>query len=233
MAAPLRTLERVLIAAGLLLLGVWGAAWLHKTFLHWASLRAFEEAAPGAKAPVEARAAAAAAEPAPAVNVSLATVPGGSLDTSLWSEKRIRAFRESLSASFAPPLAILGIPRIGLRVAVLEGTDDLTLNRGIGHIEGTPVPGEAGNSGVAGHRDGFFRGLKDVRVGDRLDLETVRGTEEYRIEKISIVPPEDVSVLDPAPGHVLTLVSCYPFYFVGDAPLRFIVRAVRVEPTGR
>ena len=228
MATPLRILERILIAAGLVLLGVWGAAWLHKTLLHRASLRAFEEAALAAKESAESRTGRSAGEPAPPAGAPLPTVPDGNADTSLWSEKRIRDFRQSLSASFAPPLAVLGIPKIGLRVAILEGTDDLTLNRGIGHIEGTPRPGDAGNSGVAGHRDGFFRGLKDVRAGDRLELETARGTEEYRIETISIVRPEDVSVLDPAPGYVLTLVSCYPFYFVGDAPQRYIVRAIRV-----
>ena len=209
-------------------MGIWGAAWLHKTLLQRASLRAFEEAALAAKAGAEARTAPAASEPAPTAAPPLPIVPDGNADTSLWSEKRVRDFRQSLAASFAPPLAVLGIPKIGLRVAILEGTDDLTLNRGIGHIEGTPRPGDAGNSGVAGHRDGFFRGLKDVRAGDRLELETARGTEEYRVEKISIVLPEDVSVLDPSPGHVLTLVSCYPFYFVGDAPQRYIVRAVRV-----
>ena len=227
MALRLRTIERILIAAGLLLLAVWGASWLHGTLMHQASLRAFDEAALAAKTPAEPRPTPATGLPLPA-SASLPTVPDGNADTSLWSEKRVRAFRESLSASFAPPLAVLRIPKIGLRVAILEGTDDLTLNRGVGHIEGTPRPGEAGNSGVAGHRDGFFRGLKDVRAGDRLELETARGTGEYRIESISIVRPEDVSVLDPAPGHVLTLVSCYPFYFVGDAPQRYIVRAVRV-----
>jgi sortase A len=228
-----RNLDKVLMASGLVLLGIWGAAWLHKTLLHRASLRAFEETALAARAPAASPTAPPLPEPPAPPAASLPTVPDGNADTSLWSEKRIRSFRESLSASFAPPLAVLRIPKIGVVVAVLEGTDDLTLNRGVGHIEGTPRPGEAGNAGVAGHRDGFFRGLKDVREGDRFDLETARGTEEYRVEMISIVDPDDVSVLDPAPGHVLTLVSCYPFYFVGDAPQRYIVRAVRVEPAVR
>jgi len=109
---------------------------------------------------------------------------------------------------------------------VLEGTDDWILNRGAGHIEDTAPPAERGNVGIAGHRDGFFRPLKDLAVGDVLELELRSGTERYRVEKIWIVGPEDVSVLDPTPAKALTLVTCYPFYFVGAAPQRFIARAV-------
>ena len=148
-------------------------------------------------------------------------------DVSLWSPERIRAWRESLKAAAPPPLAVLRIPKIGLEVSVLEGTDEEILNRAVGHIEDTPLPGEPGNCGVAGHRDGFFRGLKDIARGDTLEVETLKSTETYIIEQISIVSPEDVSVLDPTPGSVLTLVTCYPFYFVGSAPQRYIVRAVR------
>ncbi len=231
MATPLRHVERLLIAAGLLLLGICGAAWVHRTVLHRASLRAFEEAALAARTSGEV--AAEPAEPDPAADGSRHIASPESPDVSLWSEQRIRAFRESLARSFAPPLAVLKIPKIGLTVAVLEGTDDLTLNRGVGHIAGTPRPGQAGNVGVAGHRDGFFRGLKDVHEGDRVELATTHATLEYRIERISIVEPEDVSVLDPAPGQVLTLVTCYPFYFVGDAPKRYVVRAVRTGPERR
>ncbi len=232
MATPLRHIERLLIASGLLLLGICGAAWVHRTFLHRASLRAFEEAALAARGTREA-ASAGPADGAPATHRSHPVESPGSPDVSLWSEQRIRAFKESLARSFAPPLAVLKIPKISLSVAVLEGTDDLTLNRGVGHIAGTPLPGQAGNVGVAGHRDGFFRGLKDVHGGDRVELATTHGTLEYRVEKISIVEPSDVSVLDPAPGSVLTLVTCYPFYFVGDAPKRYVVRAVRVGPERR
>jgi len=147
---------------------------------------------------------------------------------SLWSTGRIRAFRESLKRDPPAPLAVLRIPRIGLEAPVLEGTDDWTLNRAVGHIDGTAAPGASGNCGIAGHRDGFFRGLKDVAPGDRLELTTLHGSQEYRIEKIRIVPPDDVSVLDPTPQPTLSLVTCYPFYFVGSAPKRYIVRAVRV-----
>src|SRR5207344_2603970 len=118
------------------------------------------------------------------------------------------------------------IPKIRLEVAVLPGTDDHTLDRGAGHIEDTPQPGAAGNSGIAGHRDGFFRGLQDIAAGDAIELDTLEGTHVYRVERTWVVEPEDVSVLDPTPTRALTLVTCYPFYFVGPAPKRFIVRAM-------
>jgi sortase A len=147
-------------------------------------------------------------------------------DQSLWSPERVAAWRTAVKVSGPAPLAILRIPRIRLEVPVLEGTDELTLNRGVGHIEETAKPGTDGNAGIAGHRDGFFRGLKDVAPGDAIELVTSSTTEVYRIERTWIVDPEDVSVLDPTPARSLTLVTCYPFYFVGSAPQRFIVRAV-------
>jgi sortase A len=123
---------------------------------------------------------------------------------------------------------VLRIPKIRLEVPVLPGTDDHTLDRAAGHIEDTAQPGMDGNSGIAGHRDGFFRGLKDITPGDVIELDTLQGTDVYRVERTWVVKPEDVSVLDPTPTPALTLVTCYPFYFVGSAPERFIVRAVRV-----
>jgi len=120
------------------------------------------------------------------------------------------------------------------RKAVVRFTpvkDDGTLDRGVGHIEGTATPGAEGNSGIAGHRDGFFRGLKDIAAGDVIELDTLHGRESYRVERTWIVDPEDVSVLDPTTTRALTLVTCYPFYFVGSAPRRFIVRAVPAGDT--
>ena len=150
-------------------------------------------------------------------------------DISLWSPQRVLAWRDASTQPAHQPLAILRIPKIGLDVAVLPGTDDFVLNRGVGHIEDTALPGRDGNSGIAGHRDGFFRGLRDIATGDAIDLETLSGSEKYRVERVWIVKPEDISVLDPTPTRSLTLVTCYPFYFIGSAPERFIVRAVRVE----
>jgi len=150
-----------------------------------------------------------------------------SVDLALWSEARIKAWQRTQGLTSPTPLAILRIPRIRLEVAVLEGTDDVTLDRGVGHIEETAAPGDDGNIGIAGHRDGFFRGLMNVAPGDAIELGTLHGTESYRIERTWIVSPDDISVLDPTPERSLTLVTCYPFYFVGPAPQRYIVRAVR------
>ncbi len=154
----------------------------------------------------------------------------GSPDFRLWSPQRIKAYQASLAASIPAPLADLRIPSLKLEVPVLEGTDDLTLNRGAGHIDGTPFPGGGGNIGIAGHRDGFFRGLKDIRVGDSVDLYTQNGNIRYVVDEILIVPPEDVSVLEPRSRPSITLVTCYPFYFVGNAPLRYIVHASTEYP---
>jgi len=156
-------------------------------------------------------------------------VPAARPDQSLWSVARIAAWRETLVDPTPPPLAVLRIPKIGLEVPVLRGTDERALDRAVGHIEDTSEPGTDGNAGIAGHRDGFFRGLKDVVAGDTIELDTREGTEVYHVERTSIVNPEDVSVLDQTSVPVLTLVTCYPFYFHGPAPQRFIVRAVRVD----
>ena len=149
-------------------------------------------------------------------------------DFSLWSTQRVFAWRKAIKEPFPAPLAVLRIPKLRLEVAVLPGTDDPTLDRGLGHIEDTALPGADGNSGIAGHRDGFFRGLKDILPGDTIEIDTLARKEVYRVERTWIVDPSDVSVLDPTPSASLTLVTCYPFYFVGSAPQRFIVRAVRV-----
>ena len=155
----------------------------------------------------------------------------GTPDQSLWSPERIVAWRKAVDEPAATPLAVLRIPRLRLEVPVLPGTDDRTLDRAVGHIDDTALPGADGNSGIAGHRDGFFRGLKDIAEGDVIELETAKVKEVYRVERTWVVDPEDVSVLDPTPTRALTLVTCYPFYYIGPAPRRFIVRAVLARPT--
>jgi sortase A len=120
------------------------------------------------------------------------------------------------------------IPRLGLSIVVAEGVDTRTLRRAAGHIPGTGLPGQPGNIGISGHRDTFFRPLRNIRQDDIITLTTVGGNYRYRVVAIWIVSPSDVSVLDPSADEVLTLVTCYPFYFVGPAPERFIVRAARV-----
>ena len=158
-------------------------------------------------------------------------IPSAHPDQTLWSPKRIQAWQLAIHREGPLPLAVLRIPRIGLEVPVLEGTDDSTLDRGAGHIEDTAAPGSDGNAGIAGHRDGFFRALKDVVPGDALELDLRSSTERYRIERIWIVEPDDVSVLEGTPARSVTLVTCYPFYFIGSAPQRYIVRAVLASPT--
>jgi sortase A len=155
--------------------------------------------------------------------------PDTSVDFSLWSAQRIREYKESVIHDTGLPLAVLRIPKLRLEVPVFDGTDDLTLNRGAGRILGTARPGESGNTGIAGHRDGFFRGLKDIGLGDSLEFILPGRAERYVVSDIQITTPDDVSVLRPTATPTLTLVTCYPFYFVGSAPQRYIVRATRSE----
>jgi len=147
----------------------------------------------------------------------------------LWDAKRIFAYKKSLGVEMTPTLAVLRVPGLGIEAPVLEGTSDAAMNRGVGHIDGSAEPGEIGNVGIAGHRDGFFRALKDVKVGDVVELErqTDAGVkrDEYKVERISVVEPMDASVLAATNDATLTLVTCYPFYFVGSAPQRFVVQA--------
>jgi sortase A len=120
------------------------------------------------------------------------------------------------------------IPRLGLSAIFMEGTDRTTLRHAVGHIAGTAVPGQPGNVGLAGHRDTFFRPLRNIRRNDIITLTTLRGKYRYRVVSTKVVDPYDIAVLNPSSNEVLTLVTCYPFYFVGSAPSRFIVRAERV-----
>lgn len=151
--------------------------------------------------------------------------PRFKFDFGLWSKTRIAQYEESLTRHIDPPLAVLRVSKVHAEMPVFEGTDDFTLNRGVGHIVGTVEPGEKGNTGIAGHRDGFFRVLKDLGPGDMIELLTPGRTDRYTVDKIVIVRPDNVSVLQPRPMRSLTLVTCYPFYVIGSAPQRFIVQA--------
>src|SRR5688500_13360272 len=131
--------------------------------------------------------------------------------------------------AFAPldgeAIGRIDIPRLGIGVAIAQGESEAVLRTAIGHLADTPLPGEIGNVVLAGHRDTFFRPLKDVRVGDAITLRTRDGAFEYRVESIAIVPPTDLSVLDATGGRTLTLNTCSPFFYIRSAPDRFIVRA--------
>jgi sortase A len=124
----------------------------------------------------------------------------------------------------------LEIPRLDIAVMVREGADEGTLSRAVGHIPGTALPGKTGNVGLAGHRDTFFRALRNIHEDDVIQLETTGGTYRYMVKSTRIVTPRDVSVLQASGGETLTLVTCYPFYYVGSAPKRFIVHAALMAP---
>ena len=117
------------------------------------------------------------------------------------------------------------IPRVGVSAIVREGDDVKTLRRAVGHVPGTALPGEIGNAALAGHRDTFFRGLRDIRTGDHILLTTPGGNARYIVRSTRVVDPVEVSVLAPTRKSTLTLVTCYPFNYIGAAPRRFIVRA--------
>ncbi len=148
----------------------------------------------------------------------------------LWSPTRVRLYKVALERETPSTLAILRIPRLMLEVPVYDGTTDAVLDLAAGRIEYTAQPGTPGNVGIAAHRDGYFRALKDIKEGDALVLDTPVATEQFRVQWIKITTPDDVSVIDSTPTPAVTLVGCYPFYHVGAAPKRFIVRAV---PTTR
>ncbi len=154
----------------------------------------------------------------PAPTLSTALSVSRAPDQSLWSSSRIAAWRASAPQ---PPLAVLEIPSLGLEVPVFQGD----MERGPAWIKGTARPGQPGNTGISGHRDGYFRALKDAGLGDSLSLRTAGRVQRYVVDDIRIVDPLDVEVLDPTDTQTLTLVTCYPFYFIGSAPQRYIVRA--------
>lgn len=215
--------SRLLIVAGAALLVFYAVATIHSLVMSRMALRRFSEARHAKKAQLPLHSS------TPSKPVAAPHIEKQHVDFSLWSSQRIAAFKKALAQQIAQPEAVLEIPRIGLEVPVFDGTDALTLNRGVGRIIGTARLGQAGNLGIAGHRDGFFRGLKDVVVGDSIQLETTEGTETYRVDQIRVVKPNNVQVLENRAVPTLTLVTCYPFYYAGSAPFRYIVRASVAE----
>jgi sortase A len=120
------------------------------------------------------------------------------------------------------------IPRLGLSAIVRKGDDEATLQRAIGHVAGTARPGEGGNTALAGHRDTFFRSLRRIKVDDRIRFVVPPHTYEYRVDSLRVVEPDELSVLDSTGTEELTLVTCYPFRYIGPAPDRFVVKATRI-----
>ncbi len=153
-------------------------------------------------------------------------------DQTRWSEGRRRGYAALLAdsvASAAMPAAVLRIPSVQLEVPVYADSNERNLNRGAALVPGTALLESDGNIGIAGHRDGFFRALEDVAVGDVVEVESPARRRVYRVAELLIVEPTDTSPLRGTGQPSVTLVTCYPFYFVGSAPQRFIVRAVAVS----
>lgn len=204
----LRWLERTLLLVAVLCLGGWGWAWIDAKYTQAHESRLLDEARASSTA-------------------------GGSAQQT----DRLDTFQPASNPPEAPRRQLaegslfgrIAIPRLDVSTIVLEGVDAETLRRGAGHIPETAVPGARGNVGIAAHRDSFFRGLKDIRKNDIVRLETLDGTFRYRVDWTRIVTPEETAVLGDTSDAELTLVTCYPFYYMGSAPKRFIVRAVR-EP---
>jgi sortase A len=123
----------------------------------------------------------------------------------------------------------LQVPRLGINVIVVQGDSPANLRRAVGHLAKSALPGEWGNVTLAGHRDTFFRPLRDIRLGDEIKFKTPEGSFEYLVESIEVVAPHDLQVLEPSSGHDLTFITCFPFHFVGPSPKRFVVRAREVD----
>jgi len=206
--------EWVLLAIGIVCLGIVAWSWIDAKAVEIRETQRLEEAL--------------AATPAVKSKAS-------ETDSFASLEKGAEQIQKEEKKEDSPPPAAgelvgrISIPRLGVTAIVLEGVDKKSLRRGAGHIPATALPDdESGNVGIAAHRDSFFRGLKDIQEDDTIELTTLDGTFRYQVEWTKIVKPSDVSVLEPTEEPALTLVTCYPFYFVGSAPERFIVRATRI-----
>jgi len=220
MHAPVRTpplsrmAELACWATGALLLAIELGSGLLAQYVNATSLRAFDAARIAQTQPQPARP---------------ATVRRGlgyaEPDQSLWAPERIRQYEEQRWLVVAMPEAVIRIPRLGFEVPVFEGATEVNMTRGAGRIPGSPPFGESGNVGVSSHRDGYFRRLKDVRVGDEIVVDTLTRSYRYVVEEIRITGPSDTTVLWPGSVPEVTLVTCYPFYHFGHAPQRYVVRA--------
>ncbi len=219
----LRRFEIALTVVGTLLIGVAVAATVYRWNYQARQERAIFHGS-GAVAPIHSESAA-------------APIHTDRAATSILTDSAIAPIQHDGAVTPLPadpaidPLALgrIEIPRIGVTAIVREGADDETLALAVGHVLGTARPGEAGNTVLAGHRDTFFRGLRNIRMNDRVRIVTPPRSFEYRVVSLGVIKPEETRVLDQTSYEALTLVTCYPFQFVGHAPNRFIVRAARVE----
>lgn len=212
---PWRVLEVACWVIGVALLTLWSIAFFGGEIERRQAIAEFVQARAGSVARSET-----------AAHDSLPSTPSAAV------VPRSGAAVSAASPAVAPAtssIAVLRIPRIALEVPVFGDTSEYNLNHGAGWIEGTAAPGKDGNIAIAAHRDRYFRALKDVAVGDIVELESLTQRREYRVIGLSIVQPDDTSWLSATKAATITLVTCYPFYYVGHAPKRYIVRAVGVS----
>jgi sortase A len=152
---------------------------------------------------------------------------GNALDKQIYAEEQHKASSSQAVAKEGDVLGRIEVPRLKLRVAILEGTTAHTLRLGVGHIGGTALPGTDGSIGIAGHRDTYFRGLKDIHKNDEIIIQTARAISTYEVDWIRITDPADGGIMAPTADSGLTLVTCYPFHYIGAAPERYVVHAHR------
>jgi sortase A len=225
-----RWIEHLLFLIGIVCLGIWAYAFVDARLYEMREERRLEEALRQRASVVSQPTRTAAAKSTPAAETdALSSFQTEEKDKNEETEKESARHREKEKLDEGDLIGRIEIPRIGVSAIVLHGVGKKTLRRGVGHIPGTPLPEHEGNVGLAGHRDSFFRALKDIRKDDTIELTTLDGTFEYKVEWTKIVRPEETYVLADEGAPALTLVTCYPFYYVGSAPKRFIVRAHRID----
>lgn len=208
----LRWSRYVFFAVGILALGYVGFVLVDARLFQADQSRRFQQALNGLKRPI----------------IGDQPLHGSSISLKPAEADPVRAERMDMAGTGGTPLGRIEISAIGLAAIIMEGTDARTLRRAVGHIPGTALPGQQGNVAITGHRDTFFRPLLNIRKDDEIRLTTLSGSYRYLVDSIKVVEPEDTEVLDNSDDAILTLVTCYPFYFVGPAPKRFIVRAHRI-----
>jgi sortase A len=207
----LKYLERLCITLGILGLVLTCGVYIDSYVGSRDAVAAFEQAADASPQPM-------ATEPVPVISLPPVESP---------DRQSIETNPVSIATTDdEAPVALLIIQRLDVEVPVFPGTDPASLNRGVGIVAGSALPGEKGNVAVAGHRDSFFRPLKDIEVGDIIELRSATGKQRYGVSEVFITDPLDVSVLDATIASTLTLITCYPFHYVGFAPDRYIVRAL-------
>lgn len=200
----MRYLEYFLNTSGTIMLAVVGAVFLDSFLGHRQALATFDAAREERSGEIP---------------------PAREPDQDDWSENRRSGYAKSLEVELGVPMAVLKIPSLDLEVPVFDGTDKLSLNRGAGHVDNTAAPGKSGNIAIAGHRDGFFRPLENIPIDTPIELATLDAIQNFEVTEILIVDPFDMTVLDDTETTTLTLITCYPFRYVGYAPDRYIVRA--------